>query len=268
MVSVNFQNSASFSRYSHRKFSQMVIFRNCLFKKFIGHVLDNLMAAIWSSSQFSNILSISNCFSAFKCKINTGLLKLSFAQFQPSSYSFYYYYFLGTTFLHNQQLFNFESYIILLVMVQGWWVWRSFFKSRSRSKIRSLWVSFSTFSRISLNIWATGLKFCMWILRSKAKTHVFHRFSIWPFVFEISAAENFTFTSIFQLAFFKHLTMQYDASWREDSKYVIRFDLRGHLDLENDLRRSKIVNFQTIFFGSKTGQMGCKQCKNMFFMQI
>ena len=91
MVSVNFQNSASFSRYSHRKFSQMVIFRNCLFKKFIGHVLDNLMAAIWSSSQFSNIMSIYNCFSAFKCQINTGLLKLSFAQFQPSSYSYYYF---------------------------------------------------------------------------------------------------------------------------------------------------------------------------------
>ena len=62
--------------------------------------------------------------------------------------------------------------------------------------------------------------------------------------------------------------MLFDASWCEDSKSDLGFDLRGHLDLENDLGRSKIENFQIIIFVSKTVQISCKQCKNMFFMQI
>ena len=91
-------------------------------------------------------------------------------------------------------------------------------------------------------------------------------------VFEISADENFTLVVNFSIMLvIKDLTMQYDASWREDSKYVF-----GYWSPSSFWPRKwrqqviKIVNLHTIFFGSNSRQMGhSKRWENMcHFMRI
>ena len=147
-----------------------------------------------------------------------------------------------------QQVFKIVSYVIVIVM------WSSLGGKLGRFSIFSNSLVFwekSIFRHFSLMLQDFFLKFCMWIafilLICLAKVALKLFFT----VFEISADEKFTSASIFQLAIFKDLTMPYDASWREDSKYVIGFDIRGHLDLENDLQRSKILNFQNHLFWLK-----------------
>ena len=49
--------------------------------------------------------------------------------------------------------------------------------------------------------------------------------------------------NFFKMFFSRNLTMLYDVTWWEDSKYNLRFDLQCQIGLENSLRRSNFMKF-------------------------
>ena len=208
------------------------------------------MAAIWSSSQFSNIMSIYNCFSTFKCQFSTGLLKLSSAQFQPSSY--YYFFFFEHFFFITSNSRNFNSYINQQHMDQGWWVWTSFPESRSRSKSRSK----SIFCDFSLMLRDFFSEFCMWIECSMLISQAEVALKLFFTVFEIWAAQVVTPGANFQIVFsniwpcsMMHLDERIPNLCSEwESEVILTFKMAA--------KGSKIVNFQNVIFVIKNESNG------------